>query len=138
MITYAGTVYPWQCDHMGHMNVMAYVGKFDEATWAFFLSIGLSPAVLRGDAIGMAALEQRLTYKRELLPGDVVEIRTRLVELREKTVRFVHTMRNRESGEIAAECELVTACLDKAARKARAFPAEIAARARAVQAEAGP
>jgi acyl-CoA thioesterase FadM len=47
-------------------------------------------------------------------------------------------MRNRESGEIAAECELVTACLDKAARKARAFPAEIAARARAVQAEAGP
>jgi acyl-CoA thioester hydrolase len=136
MITYAGVVYPWQCDHMGHMNVTGYVGKFDEATWAFFLSIGLSPTVLRGDALGMAALEQRITYKRELMPGDVVEISTRLVELRAKTVRFVHTMRNRESGELAAECELVAACLDKAARKARAFPAEIAARARAVQVEA--
>jgi acyl-CoA thioester hydrolase len=20
--TYRGTVYPWQCDHVGHMNVM--------------------------------------------------------------------------------------------------------------------
>ena len=33
VITYRGTVYPWQCDHMGHMNVMWYVGKFDEASW---------------------------------------------------------------------------------------------------------
>jgi acyl-CoA thioester hydrolase len=32
-ITYRGTVYPWQCDHMGHMNVMWYVAKFDEASW---------------------------------------------------------------------------------------------------------
>jgi acyl-CoA thioesterase FadM len=31
--TYRGTVYPWHCDHIGHMNVMWYVGKFDEATW---------------------------------------------------------------------------------------------------------
>jgi acyl-CoA thioester hydrolase len=31
-LTYRGTVYPWQCDHIGHMNVMWYVGKFDEAT----------------------------------------------------------------------------------------------------------
>ena len=32
-VTYRGVVYPWDCDHMGHMNVMRYVGKFDEATW---------------------------------------------------------------------------------------------------------
>jgi acyl-CoA thioester hydrolase len=138
MITYAGAVYPWQCDHMGHVNVRAYVGAFDQATWAFFLSIGLSPTVLRNGAVGVAALEQRLIYKRELMPGDVIEISTRLVELREKTVRFVHTMKNRESGETVAECEFVGACLDKAGRKARAFPAEIAERARAVQAEVTP
>ena len=24
--TYRGTVYPWQCDHVGHMNIMWYVG----------------------------------------------------------------------------------------------------------------
>ena len=37
-LVYKGLVYPWHCDHMGHMNVMWYVGKFDEATWAFFAS----------------------------------------------------------------------------------------------------
>jgi acyl-CoA thioesterase FadM len=32
VVTHRGTIYPWHCDHMGHMNVMWYVGKFDEAT----------------------------------------------------------------------------------------------------------
>ncbi len=26
METYRGVVYPWQCDHMGHMNVMCCHG----------------------------------------------------------------------------------------------------------------
>jgi acyl-CoA thioester hydrolase len=37
-LSYRGAVYPWQCDHMGHMNVMWYVGKFDKATWNFLPS----------------------------------------------------------------------------------------------------
>jgi len=35
-VTYRGTVYPWHCDHVGHMNIMWYVGKFDEANWNLF------------------------------------------------------------------------------------------------------
>ena len=65
MLTYRGTVYPWHCDHMGHMNVMWYVGKFDEATWQFFHAVGLSPSLLRERWRGMAAVEQRISYARE-------------------------------------------------------------------------
>src|SRR5262249_6078235 len=39
LITARSVVYPWQCDHMGHMNVMWYTGKFDEATWHLFNQI---------------------------------------------------------------------------------------------------
>jgi acyl-CoA thioester hydrolase len=46
-ITYRGVVYPWQCDHMGHMNVMWYVGKFDEATWQILSMLDLTPSFLR-------------------------------------------------------------------------------------------
>ena len=46
-VTYRGVVYPWHCDHMNHMNVMWYVGKFDEATWNLFALVGLTRAVLR-------------------------------------------------------------------------------------------
>src|SRR5580658_2002732 len=54
-VTYRGAILPWHCDHMGHMNVMWYVGKFDEATWHFFAHIGLTPSYFRGEAFGMAA-----------------------------------------------------------------------------------
>lgn len=60
-LTYKGAVYPWHCDHMNHMNVMWYVGKFDEATWAFFANIGLSPSMLRESNRGMAALDQQIS-----------------------------------------------------------------------------
>lgn len=72
--TYRGTVYPWQCDHVGHMNIMWYVGKFDEANWNLFARLGLTPSYLRSSGRGMAAVQQNITYKREPLAGDIVEI----------------------------------------------------------------
>ena len=85
--TYRGTVYPWQCDHVGHMNIMWYVGKFDEANWNLFARLGLTPSYLRGSGRGMAAVQQNITYKRELLAGDIVEIRSHLLEIRNKSIR---------------------------------------------------
>jgi acyl-CoA thioester hydrolase len=64
--THRGAVYPWHCDHMGHMNVMWYVGKFDEATWNLFASLGVTPAYLREQSRALAAVQQNITYKREL------------------------------------------------------------------------
>lgn len=95
-ITYRGVVYPWQCDHMGHMNVMWYVGKFDEPTWQFFTMLGLTPSFLREQGRGMAAVQQNITYKRELRAGDVVSIRSGVPEIREKVIRFFHEMYNDE------------------------------------------
>lgn len=119
--TYRGTVYPWQCDHVGHMNIMWYVGKFDEANWNLFARIGLTPSYLRESNRGMAAVQQNISYKRELLAGDIVEIRSTLLELREKSIRFVHEMRNAETGEVAAICEITGVHMDRDARKATAF-----------------
>ncbi len=119
--TYRGTVYPWHCDHVGHMNVMWYVGKFDEATWHLFHAIGLTPTFLRETNRGMAAVEQTVQYKRELLAGDIVDIRSRLLELREKSIRFLHEMRNAETGEIAATCEITAVHLDRQAHKSAPF-----------------
>ena len=43
VLTYRGTIYPWHCDHMGHMNIMHYVGKFDEAKTVLELTYAVSP-----------------------------------------------------------------------------------------------
>src|SRR6201997_1319678 len=123
--TYRGTVYPWQCDHVGHMNIMWYVGKFDEANWNFFARLGLTPTYLRESGRGMAGVQQNIAYKRELFAGDIVEVKSRLLELRDKSIRFLHEMRNAETGEIAATCEITAVHLDRQAHKSIPFPPAI-------------
>jgi acyl-CoA thioester hydrolase len=130
-ITYRGAVYPWHCDHMGHMNVMWYVGKFDEATWHLFASIGLTPSYLRDGTRGMAGVQQNISYKRELMAGDIVEIRSRIIEMREKVIRFEHEMINVGTGEVAATCDLTAVHLDRALRKAIPFEAAVRAKGEA-------
>ena len=137
LITYRGTVYPWHCDHVGHMNTMWYVGKFDEAAWHLFASIGLTPSYLRDAQRGMAAVQQNISYRRELLAGDIVEVVSVVLEMREKVLRFRHDMRNAESGELAATCELTVVHLDRRSRKAVAFEADIRARAEKLPAQSG-
>ena len=124
-ITYRGTVYPWHCDQMNHMNVMWYVGKFDEATWQFFSSIGLSRSRLSKEGTGMAAVEQRIEYKRELHAGDLITIRSAALEITEKSIRFCHEMCNDETRELAARTILVAVYFDTSARKSRPIPADI-------------
>jgi len=130
--TYRGAVYPWHCDHMGHMNVMWYVGKFDEATWNLFSQLGVTPALLRENARAMAAVQQNITYKRELLSGDVVAVRSGMLKIRDKVAKFVHEMRDAQTGEVSAVCVLTAVHMDSNARKSTAFPADIAARAKAL------
>jgi acyl-CoA thioester hydrolase len=125
LITYRGAVYPWHCDHMGHMNVMWYVGKFDEATWQFFVLMGLTRAFLRHHARGMAAVEQSIAYKKELFAGDVVSVRSSVVELKDKVIRFAHEMRNDDTGDVVATTLLTAVHLDVNTRKAIAFPIDI-------------
>ena len=129
LITYRGAVYPSQCDHMGHMNVMWYVAKFDEATWQLFSAIGLTPSRLRAESIGMAGVEQHIEYKRELYAGDVVTVSSAILEVKQKAIRFAHEMKNDETGEVAARTVLVAVHLDAVTRKARALPTDVRDRA---------
>ncbi len=129
--TYRGVVYPWHCDHVGHMNVMWYVGKFDEATWSFFAMLGLTPSYLRERARGMAAVDQRIAYQRELRAGDIVVVRSGMLEVRTKVIRFFHEMRNAETHDISATTMLTGVHMDTAARTSCPLPDEVIAAARA-------
>lgn len=127
LLTHRGVVYPWQCDHMGHLNVMNYVGKFDEATWQMFAAIGLTPSYLRQRGLGIAAVRQEIAYRRELLPGDLLSIRTAILEMRPLRIRFYHEMLNDESDEVAAATVITGVLLDTTTRKPAPFPAEVVA-----------
>jgi len=76
VLTHRGTVYPHQHDHMGHVNVVWYVQKFDEATWQFFARFGMHRDYMREHHRGMAAVNQQIDYRSELVAGDLVSVHT--------------------------------------------------------------
>lgn len=123
--THLGVVHPWHCDHMGHMNVMYYVNKFDEASWNFFSMIGLDARRMTREKIGLAAVQQNISYARELMPGETIYVNTKPLEIRGKVLRFVHEMLNGETDELCASCELTVVHMDTNARKATPFPDDV-------------
>ena len=94
--TAKGTVHSWQCDHMGHANLRAYGEFFEQALWHVFHRIGITPSVLRGDSIRMAGVQQSIHYMKELLPGDLVLVKSQLVEMRERSLKMRHEMQHIE------------------------------------------
>jgi len=128
-ITHRGIVYPWQCDHMGHMNVMWYAGKFDEACWQLLAILGLHPSRFAQDATGMAAVEQHIQYKRELHAGDAITIKSALLEVNERSIHMLHKMVHDASGEVAATTVVVGVHIDAKIRKAIRLPEDVRERA---------
>lgn len=128
--TARGTVHEWQRDHMGHINVRAYMEFFEEACWQFYAMLGMTPSLLRAGKLHLAAVQQNIAYQKELYPGDTIAVRTGVLEMRSKVLRFRHELVNTENGEVCSTCEFTVVCLDPQARKSQPFPADVAERAR--------
>jgi len=126
--TARGTVYPWEMDHAGHMNVRFYTARFDEASWQLFANFGVTGGYMRANRRGMAALEQHTYYKRELLAGALIRVASEVEEVQAKVIRFTHRMYDVETGEEVASTTITAAHLDTDARRAVPFPADVADR----------
>ncbi|MBV9233559.1 MAG: acyl-CoA thioesterase [Candidatus Eremiobacteraeota bacterium] len=125
ILAYRGAVYPWHCDQIGHMNVMWYVGKFDEATWNLMAAIGITPTYIRESNRGMAGVQQNITYKREVLAGAILEIWSHFVSVGERKCVFFHEMRDAETKEVSATCELTAVHIDRMTRRSVPFPPHV-------------
>ena len=123
--TYRGVVYPHHLDHMNHMNVQWYTSKFDEATWHLFSSVGITNEYIQSHKKGMAALEQITKYKSEAIAGDLLVIKSKVIEVKDKTIRFLHVMYNAETKQELATSELLGVHIDREKRKSCLLPEEI-------------
>jgi len=124
--TYRGMVYPGQLDHMEHMNVQWYASKFDEATWQLFSAIGITSEYMQKQNRGMAALEQTTKYKSEVRSGELLVVKSKVIETGEKVIKFLHIMYNAESMQEVANTELVGVHIDRKIRKSCSLPTFVA------------
>ena len=74
---------------------------------------------------GMAALEQITKYKSEVIAGDLLVIKSKILEVKDKTLRFFHVMYNAETEKEVATSELLGVHLDRKKRKSCIFPEDI-------------
>ncbi len=134
-VTYRGVIYSRYIDHMGHMNVQYYVHLFDQATWVLFDMAGLTGSYFSATGCGMAALEQHLSYKREVFAGTIVTIATQVLDVGNKTVRFLHTMRDGEKD--VASSEILGTHFNRPTHKSVPFPLAVHTAFRKLQTTSG-
>jgi acyl-CoA thioester hydrolase len=123
--TYRGVVYPWEMDHMGHLNVQFYTRRFDEASWHFLAQAGATPSYLRDERRGVVAKEQRISYAAEVTAGALVLVRSSLVEIGRSSMRYRHTLFevvDRETERPLAEMELLVVQIDADRRVSCPWP----------------
>ena len=116
---------------MGHMNVMWYVGKFDEASWQLLPASDSPPRAFATNASAWrpsssASSQARAVRRRRGHRPSA------LLEVEETSLRFTHEMRNDETWDVAAATVIVAVHLDMATKRPRALPFDVRERAAVV------
>ena len=120
-------VYPWHCDHQGHMNTMHYVGMFDTAFWHHLSALGFTRAYMEEQRTGFFDVKDSVEYRAELAPGSLVAIDSALLRIGATSVVARHRMWNTETRTMAATSEKVTVYSSLDTRRKTPLPEDLRA-----------
>ncbi|MBU6155213.1 MAG: acyl-CoA thioesterase [Bdellovibrionales bacterium] len=107
-------------DAFGHVNNAQYLVLFEEARWEMVTSRGYGFPEVLANGVGTVVLESNVRYKRELRLREPISIRTRVQEMRKKTIVVAQSILNSRD-ELAAEAVFTIGCFDLKQRKLIAF-----------------
>ncbi|GMR23501.1 MAG: thioesterase family protein [Acidobacteriota bacterium] len=125
MEIWTGRVEPNWIDYNGHMNVAYYHMAFDHSTDRFLDKIGLGEEYLAREPGSMFALEDHMTYQRELEEGDPLRITLQLLDFDEKRVHYFLRMYHAEKDSLAATMEHLSIFIDMRLRRSTPMPPEV-------------
>jgi acyl-CoA thioester hydrolase len=137
METHRAVVFPWHCDHMGHMNVRWYAHAFDDAGFHMWSQIGLSHATLGKRGLGTVIARTETEFKHEASAGELLVVRSAFTRLGTKSLTMSQRMTNAETGVLCAAQDAVEVFFDLKARAAVPIPDDIRAKLEPVLAKAG-
>ena len=113
---------PSWIDENSHMNVAYYHMAFDRATDRFWEELGLGEDLLKKGSGSMFALEDHMTYQRELREGDPIRVTLQLLDFDRKRVLYFLRMFHGERGFLAATCEHLSIFVDLRLRRSAEMP----------------
>ncbi|MEV4876875.1 thioesterase family protein [Streptomyces cyaneofuscatus] len=124
------TVRPEWIDYNGHMSEAFYVLVFGYATDSMMIETGLHAGYRESTGCSLYTVEAHLRYLRDVAVDAHLVVRTRLLGVDAKKLRFVHEMYvvdapdgvpEREAGPVATS-ELLALHVDQRAGRAAPFP----------------
>jgi len=125
-ITHQATIPESYRDMMGHMNVMWYTHLFGQATCGLFKFVGMDREYFQAQHAGSFALAQFFRYRKEVLVGDQVTLRSRLLERSDRQFHVIHFMTKGGDQVLAATGEFLAAHIDMRTRRTSPFAPHIA------------
>jgi acyl-CoA thioester hydrolase len=121
-------VTPDHCDAFGRMRMELFLGRVSDAVPNMLAGWRMEMAKIAAKADGVAkvaggaVLEYRIAPRRWPRAGDLLEVRSGVAEVGEKTNRIMHWMFDPVSGEAWCTAEAVAVTFDLATRKTIAIP----------------
>lgn len=116
-LTYKGAVMTWECDSNGHMNVMYYINKYENAGRNFDLDLGLTTLLSEEkETVGMVVVEQKIQYLKEAFEDDLLYVMSELNAVGNKSITMTHKMYNGHTKEHIGTMNLVCVLFDKVNR----------------------
>ncbi|MDH0091036.1 MULTISPECIES: thioesterase family protein [Achromobacter] len=129
------TVEPDWIDEYGHMNAARYVGVFDKVGFELLRQVGLGIDYTQATRCGIYTMNIHVAYLREVLAGDPLMLRIRLLEADSKRVMTLMELWQTRDNYLAATMEQLSLHVDLTVRRSRPFDPELAARLASVVAE---
>jgi acyl-CoA thioester hydrolase len=113
-------VTPDQCDALGRLRGEQFFGRVSDSVPNLLSSWRRAAAEANGGAVepAGAVVEARLVFRRWPRAGDLLEVRSGVAEVGEKTLRLVHWVVDPATGAAWASLEAVALTFDIATRKA--------------------
>ncbi len=121
--TFKGAVLTAEYDSESHMNSQIYVGRFDQATWFLLSTIGITPRAMKKAGRRIAVVRQAYQFVHELKGGELVLVESGFVAVGRKFFRFLHRMRDAETGELVATSDATAVEASLASGKSVPLPA---------------
>ncbi len=124
---YERAVPPEYTDANGHLNIARYMDVHSDGGWHWLERFGLGEATARAGGASTFDVEHHVRYLREVHSGDVLTLHGRLVGRSPRALHSVQFLLNRTTVELANVMEVIALSIDLTARRAVAFPPEVAA-----------
>lgn len=108
-----------ESDQMGRAHHMAYVAWMELGRTELMRRNGLSYAEMERRGVLLPVVRLEIDYLRAVSYEELLEIHTRLVEVRSRRVRFAYRVVAKEDGRLVAEGLTVLVCMGPEGRPRR-------------------